>query len=117
MIIAVDFDGTIVEHRFPSIGPLLPEAKEVINALYDQGHEIVIWTCRTGSYKENAKIFLVGNGIKYHAINENAPSVKATSKRTDFLPRPKIYADLYIDDRNLFGFPGWRQVANLFHIK
>lgn len=108
-IIAIDFDGTIVEHKFPEIGELLPYAKEVINKLF-QSSVIIIWTCRNEKETPNefaAMVkFLEDNGIPYHYINENYPE-------NGFLPEPKIYADIYIDDRNLGGFPGWDVVEAL----
>lgn len=102
LVIAVDFDGTIVEHNFPKIGDLLPFAKEVINKLHKEGYYIIIWTCR-GEYSLIDMInFLDKNKIHYDKINENAPY-----EILGFKPFPKIVADIYIDDRNLGGFPGW----------
>lgn len=46
MIFAIDFDGTIVEHKYPEIGALKPSAKQVINELYGKGHYIIIWRSR-----------------------------------------------------------------------
>ena len=111
MIFAIDFDGTIVEHKFPEIGALLPGAKETINALVDAGHRVIIWTCRTSQDHAgpNSSIwavhkFLTENGIKFTTINNNVPDLS-------FQPSPKVYADVYIDDRNFGGFPGWDYVA------
>lgn len=113
MIIAIDFDGTIVEHQFPNIGPLRTNAKEVINRLYDEGHGIIIWTCRTSQNIFPAstrptvfdvKDFLDKEGIKYHTINNNIPELS-------FQPSPKVYADVYIDDRQLGGIPDdWEDI-------
>jgi hypothetical protein len=102
-IIAIDFDGTIVEHKFPEIGKLLPGAKEVINKLA-KSYTIIIWTCR--NHEETSKefldmiTFLLDNDIEYHYINQNDP-------KNPFQPYPKIFANIYIDDRSLGGFPGW----------
>lgn len=100
-IIAIDFDGTIVKHNFPFIGDLIPEAKEVINALYNKGHTILIWTVRsiTNDAVGKMKKFLDNNGVKYHNINENAEEILNDPAWENF--SPKIYADLYIDDRGL----------------
>ncbi len=115
MIIAIDFDGTIVEHEFPNIGPLKLNAKEVINHLIDEGHQIIIWTCRT---TQNAfpgrpctifdvANFLVENGILFHTINNNAVGL-------NFQPSPKIYADIYIDDKQLGGIPDdWNDILEI----
>ena len=96
MIIACDFDGTIVEHKYPLIGKLLPNAKETINKLRDNGHKIIIWTCRYIYDDIRSMIdFLDKNEIYYSIVNKNIQSI-------DFKPEPKIYADIYIDDKNLF---------------
>ena len=46
MIIAVDFDGTIVEHRYPSIGPEIPFAIETLKLLREERHKLILWTVR-----------------------------------------------------------------------
>ena len=38
MIIAVDFDGTIVEHKYPEIGRELPFAIETLKKLQQERH-------------------------------------------------------------------------------
>jgi len=101
-IIAIDFDGVVCVHRFPRIGALLPGAKETITKLWDEGYYIIIWTCRGGVNLVDAIEFLKEWDIPYHKINENAPF-----EMIGFKPFPKIYADIYIDDRNLGSFPGW----------
>jgi len=109
MTIAIDFDGTIVEHEFPRIGALKYGAKDTINKWYDSGHKIIIWTCRDGKFEEEANQFLKENGIKFHTINKNVdPS-------NDFNPEPKVFAHLYIDDRG-FRFTdaeyNWEYLSN-----
>ncbi len=107
MTIAIDFDNTIVEESpFPAIGKIKPYAPEVINAWYDAGHTIIIWTCRDPL--DTAMIETLYNyGIKYHSINSNYKCAFATSQ--------KIYADVYIDDRQLGGIPDdWRVIKTIF---
>lgn len=108
IVIAVDWDGTVVTNDYPKMGEFLPGAVDTINWLYDRGDYIIIWTCRY-LYNDIAdmKQKLKSGRIKYHCINQNHPSVK-------FHPWPKIYADVYIDDRNLGGFPGWNYVREVF---
>lgn len=111
MIIAIDFDGTIVEHAFPGIGALLPSAKEIINQLKKEGHYIIIWSCRGASCKKQYHDmidFLKDKGIQFDQVNSNCPEL-------DFHPFPKIYADVYIDDKNLQGFPGWEKAYDLIY--
>lgn len=93
MTIAVDFDGTIVEHEYPKIGKLKPNAKETINKWYEQGHKIIIWSCRYDEGIQEVIDFLNDNKIKFHTFNKNV------DLDDNFDPYPKIYADLYIDDR------------------
>ncbi len=103
MIFAVDFDGTIVEHGFPGIGEELPGAIETLQDLRKSGHKIILWTCRTGKWVDFAIYWLKSRGFTPDAVNENI------DKDLDF-GFPKIYASVYIDDRNYGGFPGWHAI-------
>lgn len=103
MIIAIDFDGTIVENNFPHIGQLMPGAKETIQKLFDEGHYIIIWTSRGNEQLRDAVNFLLHNQIPFHCINDNNPDNTAKYSSNS----RKVYAHCYIDDRNLGGFPGW----------
>lgn len=109
-IIAIDFDGTIVDHKYPEIGTLKPFAKETIQELCLEGHQIIIWTCRYIQKDVKAMVdFLNENKIPYHAINKNSFYLKG------FWPKPKIYADIYIDDRNIFCEKiDWTEITGYF---
>ncbi|MBN2891570.1 MAG: hypothetical protein JXL97_06875 [Bacteroidales bacterium] len=102
MTIAIDFDGTIVEHKYPKIGKKLPFVFETLKALQDEGHILILWTYRSGEYLDEAVKFCRENGIEFYAVNKNYPE----EIYDDTISR-KILADLYIDDRNFNGFPGW----------
>jgi hypothetical protein len=107
-ILAIDFDNTIVENEFPEIGMIKPYAKEVINRLQEEGFFIIIWSCR-GSYElTEMRAWLIRHDVKFDKINENAPF-----ELVGFSPHPKIYADIYIDDRNLGGLPTWPEIYKL----
>jgi len=108
MILAIDFDGTIVHNKFPAIGELLPNSKEVINQLYDNGHYIIIWTSRDGAELLKAINFLIHTGIKFHRINDNNP---VNTEKYGSNSR-KVYAHMYIDDHNMEGFSGWERVLS-----
>lgn len=98
MIISVDFDGTIVRNRYPEIGPIEFYAKETIREWIEEGHQVIINTCRAGLYLQAAAEFLKSNGIPYSSINENLQSrIEEYGSDTR-----KISADLYIDDKNIF---------------
>lgn len=103
MILAVDFDGTICHGQYPSIDGLQPGAVDVINRLYDQGHYIIIYTCRSGDQLVTAVNWMLEHGIKFHRVNDNHPDqIRMYNNNSR-----KVYAHMYIDDKNLGGFPGW----------
>jgi guanylate kinase len=105
LTLIVDFDGTIVSSQYPRIGTLMSGAKETINKWYGQGHKIGVWTCRAGEHLDNCRRFLQSNGILYHFLNENDPDI------IDFygIDTRKASGDIYFDDKNIGGFPGWQK--------
>nr|WP_322625675.1 hypothetical protein [uncultured Flavobacterium sp.] len=105
-VIAIDFDGTICENQYPDIGPLRGAAAVIINALYDLGYGILINTCRTGQFEQNARDFLALHGIKYHLINENFQHLIDLYDSDS----RKLSADVYIDDKCLqWTSPTWTE--------
>lgn len=94
-VVAVDFDGTIVTEAFPNIGEIKHETVLLMKVLREKGHNIVIWTARSGKFLEEAEEFLILNGIPYDYINENPED--------EFYKRGeqgrKIFAHIYLDDR------------------
>jgi hypothetical protein len=108
MKIAVDFDGTIVEHKYPEIGEELLFAIETIKELQRRRHLIVLWTFRSGKYLDEAVEYCRNRGLEFYAVNKNYPE----EAFDDTISR-KINADLFIDDRNLGGFPGWNVVFDM----
>ena len=105
LIIAVDFDGTIVEHRYPSIGRIRPLAFETLSKLQTKGHRLILWSHRAGKKLEEAVEFCLSNGIEFYAVNKNFPE-----EVWDENDSRKILADIYIDDRNLGGIPSWEEI-------
>lgn len=108
-IIAVDFDGTIVEDRYPKIGSEQLFAFSTLKKLQEHGHRLILWTVRNGSKLDEAVVFCKKNGIEFYAVNKNYPEeiIDANTSR-------KINADLFIDDRNVGGFIGWGKVHQQF---
>ena len=102
MTIAVDFDGTIVEHRYPAIGREMFFAFDTLRALQKDGHNLILWTYRHGKCLEDAIEYCKKKGIEFYAVNANYPG-----EDFDNTLSRKIIADMYIDDRNFGGFPGW----------
>ena len=111
MIIAVDFDGTIVEHKYPKIGKELPFAVETLKALAGEGHKLILWTSREGELLEEALDFCRGRGLEFYAVNSNYPPGALFSRRED--RSCKVVADLYIDDRKLGGLPDWGTIREM----
>lgn len=109
IIIAIDFDGTIVEDNYPKIGKAQLFAFETMKELQKQGHRLILWTLRTGSKLDEAVEFCKKNGIEFYAVNKNYPE-----EILDLKTSRKIAADMFIDDRSIGGFIGWGQVHQVF---
>ncbi len=103
--IAVDFDGTIVEHCYPAIGATKLFAFETLKELQKQGFLLILWTFRTGKELEEAVEFCRINGVEFYAVNKSYPE-----EIIDENTSRKIDADIFIDDRNLGGFIDWSKV-------
>ena len=112
MIIAVDFDGTIVEDKYPEIGAFRPGAVETLKKLKKEGYALVLWTCRTGKYLAQAVNVCASAGIRFDAINCNLRSEVVRYNGSD--PR-KVGASLYIDDRAIFDLPDWSELYEIIH--
>ncbi len=102
-IIAVDFDGTIVEDRYPEIGKPMMFAFETLKMMQNDGHRLILWTYRSGPKLEEAVAFCKKKGIEFYAVNNSFPAEEFESEKIS----RKIHADIFIDDRNFAGFPGW----------
>lgn len=111
MILAIDFDGTIVEHRYPKIGKPLIFAFETLKELQKQGHQLILWTYRSGIELDEAIEFCKSHGIDFYSVNSNFPGEKFDENNIS----RKIYADIYIDDRNIGGFPGWSKIWEIIN--
>lgn len=109
MIIAIDFDGTIVENRYPEIGHFRPGAVEAIKQLRRDGYVLILWTCRTGLELGRAVAFCAEAGIRFDGINQNLRSeiVKYGGDSR------KIGADIYIDDRGIAELPSWSEIYEI----
>lgn len=99
MIYAIDFDGTIVENKFPLVGKLNDEAFEFIKQLEKDGDQWILWTMREGDRLKEAVSFLENIGLHPDAVNDNIQKLK-----DDFGNNPrKVFANVYIDDHNAGG--------------
>ena len=93
-VIAVDFDGTLCRHEFPNIGAARYDLINLLIRLREQGHKLILWTCREGEYLNKAIIWCSGWGLHFDAVNENV----SEHKDQEYAHR-KVYADYYLDDR------------------
>jgi ribonucleotide monophosphatase NagD (HAD superfamily) len=100
-VIAVDFDGTLCEDRFPEIGEPKPVVIEFVKRHAAQGTKIILHTCRENTERRQllyeAVDFCAAHEIPLYAVNEN--SVSAYPLPYGTRPGRKVFADLYIDDK------------------
>lgn len=95
LVIAVDFDGTLCESNFPFIGEPIHETIEWMKELRQNGHKVILWTCRDGMNLVYAIVWCAEQGLFFDAVNDNLESHKKKYKGNS----RKILADLYIDDK------------------
>ena len=112
MTIAVDFDGTIVEHRYPEIGPEIPFAVQTLRMLIAERHKLILWSVREGELLDEAVNWCRERGIEFYAVTRDYPEETLTNN--DHFSR-KLKVDLFIDDRNLGGLPDWGTIYRMIH--
>lgn len=103
MTIAVDFDGTIVEHRYPRIGEEIPFAVETLKLLQQEKHRLILWSVREGELLDRAIEWCRARGLEFYAANKDYPEEERDHQGFS----RKLKADLFIDDRNVGGIPDW----------
>ncbi|MBU6192868.1 MAG: hydrolase [Bacteroidetes bacterium] len=109
--IAVDFDGTVVEHAYPAIGREMLFAFATLKRLQEKGHKLILWSIREGQTLQEAVDYCKANGVEFYAVNANFPGEvlePGVSAR-------KVNADIFIDDRNVGGFRGWSEIYQMLH--
>ena len=111
MIIAVDFDGTIVEHKYPEIGEEIPFATETLKMLIKDHHRLILWSVREGKLLEDAVNWCKERGIEFWAVNRDYPEENGTDNNNHY--SRKLKADCFIDDRNVGGLPAWGQIYQI----
>ena len=98
MVIACDFDGTIVEHRYPAIGEERPFACEVLRRLINDRHKLILWTVREGRLLDEA-------------LDSDSSELFNEAKNKNF--SCKLNADVFIDDKNINGLPSWTDIYEI----
>ncbi len=110
MTIAVDFDGTIVEDRYPEIGAERPFAIDTLLRLQAEGHRLILWTVRQGLLLDDAVEWCRQRGLQFWTVNRDFPEEDILHNK--HFSR-KLRADLFIDDRNLGGLPDWGTIYQI----
>ena len=108
LIIAIDFDGTIVEDAYPNIGKPMIFAFETMKKLQSEGHRLILWTYRSDRKLQEAVDFCKQQGLEFYAINKSYPEEEFDGKISR-----KINATFFVDDRNIGGFIGWTAIHKL----
>ena len=108
LIIAIDFDGTIVEDAYPNIGKPMIFAFETMKKLQSEGHRLILWTYRNDKKLQEAVDFCKQQGLEFYAINKSY-----TEEEFDGNISRKINATFFVDDRNIGVFIGWTAVHKL----
>ena len=111
MTIAVDFDGTIVEHKYPRIGDEIAFATETLKMLIKDRHKVILWTVREGKLLDEAVEWCRNRGVEFYAVNREYP--EETKETNQYFSRKLNTIDLWIDDRNLGGLPDWGTIYRM----
>ena len=104
MVIACDFDGTIVEHRYPAIGEERPFACEVLRRLINDRPRLILWTVRALAWCKE-------RGVEFYAVNSDSSEMFNEAKDKNF--SCKLNADVFIDDKNINGLPSWTDIYEI----
>ena len=110
MTIAVDFDGTIVKHKYPEIGEEIPFAVETLKELQKERHRIILWSVREGALLDEAVQWCHERGLDFYAVNRDYP--EETTENNPHFSR-KLKVDVWIDDRNIGGLPDWGTIYRM----
>lgn len=110
MTIAIDFDGTIVEHQYPAIGKERPFAVDTLKKLISEQHRLILWSVREGKLLEDAVQWCRERGVEFYAVNKDYPE-EEPDKNNHFSRKLKV--DLWIDDRNIGGLPDWGTIYQM----
>ena len=121
MIIAIDFDGTCVDHRYPDVGRSIPGAISTLRELVKLRHSLVLFTMRSGRQLDDAVKWFRDNEIELYGV-------QAVPDQHTWTSSPKCGADLFIDDLALgaplreYGFSSkpcidWDRVREYFNLE
>ena len=102
-IVAVDFDCTLtMTDTYPFAEQPNKIAFTILKEFKKRGNKLILWTCRTGFALDNALELCKKEGLEFDAVNDNihesSESWRALHPNIEM--SRKIYADMYIDDRD-----------------
>jgi len=103
------FDNTICYDKYPDVGDFLPGAVETLKSLADEGHELVLWTCRRDEAAQRAYKHCLDAGIPFKYMNEGMYDGELHQYK-------KLFADLYIDNCNFGNAEKIKEPANWDYI-
>lgn len=115
-ILLLDFDLTIADTDYPAIHGLRHQAKHYINKLFSENFYIIVNTCRSGQFEDEARQYLIEQGVKFHLLNENHPGlIEAFGGDSR-----KLSGDINVDDTNLDSLVtpsnlNWVEIYNNIH--
>jgi hypothetical protein len=118
-IIAIDFDGVIRKESKASIksNTIMPDCKKYIKKLFFKGCDLILWTCRSDSVKNtdlhHASLDWALEYLIRYDIHQYFYGFNVNSDQLSWDTYNKIYADYYLDDLNLGGFPGWKKAYEI----
>jgi len=110
MKIAIDFDGTIVDDKYPEIGREKPFAIDTLRMLLREKHQLILWSVREGKALQEAVDWCHKRGVDFWAVNRDFPEEDIL--HNEHFSR-KIKADIFIDDRNVGGLPDWGDIYRM----
>ena len=84
MTIAIDFDGTIVEHKYPKIGSEIPFTTDTLKMLIKDGHRLILWSVREGELLQEAVEWCHTKGVDFWAVNKDYPEVRKKQEQSFF---------------------------------
>ena len=93
-VICIDFDGTVVKHEYPKIGPDVPFAVDSMKEMLRFGNKLILWTMRDSHELLDAVQWFKDREIELYGVQENPTQHRWTKSR-------KCYGNIFIDDAAL----------------
>lgn len=113
--VAVDFDGTLCEWKFPEIGEAKEGAAQALQRMRDAGYSILIWSCRTSHWHYD----IFGGDPEQPTLDRQRVREMREWLELHHIPfdeiddgsRGKPLADFYIDDKAVRFENNWSEIG------